>query len=74
VLIAYRKGMNRVQILYSVTRTLDSSSSLLILRKWLLSSQYRKGFQKLLLRANHVIMKSRNGGTWRREQPIIKWN
>lgn len=39
-------------------------SSLLNRLKWAFKSQYKKGFQKLLLNAVHVMTKSRNGGTF----------
>lgn len=42
--------------------TLLNNSSPLILLKWLLRSQYKNGFQKLLLRANHVARKSKAAG------------
>lgn len=35
-----------------------------IFLKSLFNSQYRKGFQKLLLKASQVIRKSKNGGTF----------
>lgn len=39
-------------------------SSLLNRLKWAFSSQYKNGFQKLLLNAVHVMKKSKNGGTF----------
>lgn len=44
--------------------TLLVSSSRPMRRKCAFSSQYKNGFQKLLLSAVHVTRKSRNGGTF----------
>lgn len=50
--------------------TLEDSISLQILRNRAFSSQYRKGFQKLLLNAIHVTQKSIEGGIWKQSEKV----